>query len=75
MVKIVSVWMCRPILSVRPTELKSLFVVAFLQNATIEYSSESVCVCFHVCVCVHMRARVCVYVCLHDISKEIDLET
>ena len=34
-----------------------LVIVAFLQNATVEYSSESVCVC------------VCVSVVLHDNSK------
>ena len=38
-------------------------IVAFLQHATIEYSSESVYVC--------VRVRVCVYVCrfLQDNSK------
>ena len=29
----------------------SVIIVAFLQNATIEYSSESLCVCVSVCVC------------------------
>ena len=28
-----------------------LVIVAFLENATIGYSLESVCVCVHVCVC------------------------
>ena len=41
-----------------------IFIVAFLQKATIEYSSESVCVCVCVCVCVSM----CVCVFLHDNS-------
>ena len=38
-------------------------IVAFLQKATVEYLSKSVCVC--VCVCVHAQgcARVCVCVC------------
>ena len=40
-----------------------IVIVAFLENATIGYSLESVCVC--VCVCV----RVCVCVFLHDNSK------
>ena len=41
--------------------------MAFLQNATVEYSSESVCIplCVFVCVC----ACVCVCVFLHDNSK------
>ena len=39
-----------------------VIIVAFLENATIGYSLESVCVC--VCVCV-----VCVCVFLHDNSK------
>ena len=29
-----------------------LVIVAFLENATIGYSLESVCVCVFVCVCV-----------------------
>ena len=41
--------------------LKKLIIVAFLENATIGYSLESVCVCVFVCVCV------CVF--LHDNSK------
>ena len=40
-----------------------LDIVAFLENATIEYSLESLCVC----VCV----RVCVSVFLHDNTKRI----
>ena len=40
-------------------------IVAFLENATIGYSLESLCVCVFVCVCM------CVF--LHD--KEIDLGT
>ena len=43
-----------------------IFIVAFLENATIEYSLESVCV--YVCV------RVCVRVCTIT-RKEIDLGT
>ena len=37
----------------------NIFIVAFFQNATIEYLSESVCVlvCSYVCVCV----SVCVF--------------
>ena len=38
-------------------------IVAFLENATIGYSLESLCVCVCVCVCVF----VCVF--LHDNSK------
>ena len=38
-----------------------LVIVAFLENATIGYSLESLCVCVFVCVCV------CVF--LHDNSK------
>ena len=45
-----------------------IIIVAFLENATIEYSSESLCVCVHVCV------FVCVCVCFSTITqKEIDL--
>ena len=40
-----------------------LIIVAFLENATIGYSLESVCVCVCVCPCV------CVCVFLHDNSK------
>ena len=29
----------------------NIFIVAFFQNATIEYLSESVCVRFRVCFC------------------------
>ena len=36
---------------------KHVIIVAFLQNAAIEYSSESLCVCVHPCVCVF----VCVF--------------
>ena len=36
-----------------------LIIVAFLENATIGYSLESLCVCVRVCVCVY----------LHDNSK------
>ena len=54
--------------------LASIFIVAFLENATIGYSLESVCVC--VCVCVCVRVRVCVCVCFCTITqKEIDLGT
>ena len=42
----------------------SIFIVAFLENATIGYSLESVCVC----VCV-FSVFVCVCVFLHDNSK------
>ena len=38
---------------------QTLFIVAFLENATTGYSLESVCVCVCVCVCVF----------LHDNSK------
>ena len=41
----------------------SLVIVAFLENATIGYSLESLCVCVCVCVCP------CVCVFLHDNSK------
>ena len=49
--------------------LLTLVIVAFLENATIGYLLESLCVC----VCV----RPCLYVCvfLHDNSKKIDLGT
>ena len=46
-------------------KILSLIIVAFLENATIGYSLESVCVCVCMCVCV----RVCVCVFLHDNSK------
>ena len=36
-----------------------IIIVAFLENATIGYSLESLCVCVFVCVCVF----------LHDNSK------
>ena len=43
-----------------------LVIVAFFENATIEYSLDSVCVCVRVCVCV----------CFCTITqKEIDLVT
>ena len=49
-----------------------LVIVAFFENATIEYSSESLCVC--VCVC--GSVFVCVRVCVCTITqKEIDLGT
>ena len=41
----------------------NVIIVAFLENATIGYSLESLCVCVFVCVCV------CVCVFLHDNSK------
>ena len=44
---------------------RGIIIVAFLENATIGYSLESLCVCACVCVCV----RVCVCVFLHDNSK------
>ena len=52
-------------------------IVAFLENATIGYSLESVCVCVCMCVCVCVRVCVCVCPCvcvcvcvfLHDNSK------
>ena len=47
-----------------------LTIVAFFQNATKEYSSESLCVCPYVCVCV----CVCVCFCTRT-RKEIDLGT
>ena len=40
-----------------------IFIVAFLENATIGYSLESLCVCVCVCPCL------CVCVFLHDNSK------
>ena len=39
-------------------------IVAFLQNATIEYSSESLCASVCVCFCVCFRVCVCVCVCV-----------
>ena len=41
---------------------KNLVIVAFLQNATIEYSLESLCACVCVCVCVFVCVCVCVFV-------------
>ena len=53
-----------------PKKLASLIIVAFLENATIGYSLESLCVCVCVFVCV------CVCVCFCTITqKEIDLGT
>ena len=50
--------------------LPVFIIVAFLENATIGYSLESLCVCVCVCVCL------CVCVCFCTITqKEIDLET
>ena len=43
----------------------NLVIVAFLENATIGYSLESLCVCVGVCVC----QCLCVCVFLHDNSK------
>ena len=43
-----------------------LVIVAFLENATIGCSLESLCVCVCVCLCV----CVCVCVFLHDNSKK-----
>ena len=34
---------------------KYIIIVAFLRNTTIEYSSVSVYVCVHVCVCFQKR--------------------
>ena len=42
-----------------PTFFNSVVIVAFLENATIGYSLESLCVCVCLCVCVF----------LHDNSK------
>ena len=53
----------------------TIIIVAFFENATIEYSSESLCVCVCVCVCVCMcvcvcvSMTVCVCVFLHDNAK------
>ena len=49
-----------------------LIIVAYLQNATNEYTSESLCV--SVLVCVYMFLCVCVCFCTIT-EKEIDLET
>ena len=43
----------------------TIIIVEFLENATIGYSLESVCVCVRVCVCVCP----CLCVFLHDNSK------
>ena len=45
-----------------------LIIVAFLENATIGYSLESVCVCVCPCLCV------CVCFCMIT-QREIDIET
>ena len=46
----------------------NIFIVAVLQNTTMEYLSESlcalVCVCVCVCVCVHWCVCVCALVCV-----------
>ena len=47
-----------------------IIIVAFLENATIGYSLESLCVCVCVCVCL----CVCVFFCTIT-QKEIDLGT
>ena len=44
-----------------------IIIVVFLQNAPIEYSSESVCVCVHASVCVCVCVCLCVF--LHDNPK------
>ena len=52
-----------------------IFIVAFLENATIEYSSESRCVCVSVFACV--CACVCVCVCMITqkyLSRNMKLE-
>ena len=49
---------------IRPCECwgnNNLIIVAFLENATIGYLLESVCVCLCVCVCVCVRVCVCVF--------------
>ena len=46
-----------------------IIIVAFLENTTIGYSLESLCVCVRVCVCVCLCLCVCVCVFLHDDSK------
>ena len=52
--------------------LISMYILTILENATIGYSLESVCVCLSVFVCV----RVCMCVCVCMITqKEIDLGT
>ena len=48
---------------------KILVIVAFLENATIGYSLESLCVCVCVCVCECVCVCPCVCVFLHDNSK------
>ena len=62
---------------------ENLIIVAFLQNTTIEYPSESVCAsmcvslcvfpCVCVCVCAHARACVCVVV-YENSSDEFNIE-
>ena len=52
--------------AVRQSHMQTyFFIVAFLENTTIGYSLESLCVC--VCVCATVFVCVCVF--LHDNSK------
>ena len=37
--------------------ITAIVIVAFFENATIEYSSESLCVCVCPCLCVCVFAR------------------
>ena len=53
------------LVTIRFFRKRQVVIVAFLENATIGYSLESVCVCVCVCVC----PCVCVCVFLHDNSK------
>ena len=54
--------------------IQRVIIVAFLENATIGYSLESVCVCVSVRVCVFVCVSMCVCFCMIT-QKEIDLGT
>ena len=51
-----------------------LVIVAFLENATIGHSLESVCVCVCLCVCVFLHDIVYYFVVYENSSDEFNIE-